>query len=70
MTVLPGEAELAAAWGQRRAGASLSPQRWHHFVSTSPWPAGPVEDEPIRQADQLLGEPDAVLAIDDTALPK
>lgn len=45
-------------------------QQLHHFVSTSPWPVGPLEDELIRQADQLLGGPDAVLVIDDTALPK
>jgi SRSO17 transposase len=39
-------------------------------LSTSPWPAWRLEDEPIRQADALLGGPEALLVIDDAALVK
>lgn len=42
----------------------------HHFVSTSPWPTAPLEEELVRQADALVGGPDAVLVVDDTPLIK
>jgi SRSO17 transposase len=42
----------------------------HHFVSSGVWDAAPLEEELARQADTLVGGPDAVLVIDDTALPK
>ena len=42
----------------------------HHFVSTSPWPTAPREEELVRQADALVGGPDAVLVVDDTPLIK
>jgi SRSO17 transposase len=45
-------------------------QQLHHFLSTSPWSAASHEDELIRQADQLLGGPEAVPVVDDTALVK
>jgi SRSO17 transposase len=45
-------------------------QPLHHFLSTSPWSTAPLEDELLRQADQLVGGPDAVLVVDDTALVK
>ena len=34
------------------------------------WDAGPVEAELLVQADKLVGGSDAVLVIDDTAIPK
>lgn len=42
----------------------------HHFVAGGVWDAAPLEDERVRQADRLVGGRDAVLVIDDTALPK
>jgi SRSO17 transposase len=42
----------------------------HHFIAAGVWDAGPVETELLVQADKLVGGSDAVLVIDDTALPK
>jgi SRSO17 transposase len=42
----------------------------HHFVAVGPWNETPLETELLVQADRLVGGPDAVLVIDDTALPK
>src|SRR2546423_9179203 len=45
-------------------------QQLHHFVSTSPWATAPLEDELAKAADRLVGGPEAVLVVDDTALVK
>ena len=45
-------------------------QQLHHFISTSPWRCEPLEQELVRASDRLVGGPDAVLVIDDTALVK
>jgi SRSO17 transposase len=42
----------------------------HHFVSAGRWDTAPLEAELLAQADRLVGGRDAVLVIDDTALPK
>ena len=42
----------------------------HHFVSAGVWDAAPLETELLIQADRLVGGGDAVLVIDDTAMPK
>lgn len=42
----------------------------HHFIASGVWDAGPVEAELLVQADKLVGGGDAVLVIDDTAIPK
>jgi SRSO17 transposase len=44
--------------------------RLHHFVADGAWNAAPLEAELLAQADRLVGGPDAVLVVDDTALPK
>ncbi len=44
--------------------------RLHHFVSAGVWDAAPLETELLTQADRLVGGSDAVLVIDDTAMPK
>jgi SRSO17 transposase len=44
--------------------------RLHHFVAASVWNAAPLEAELLVQADRLVGGDEAVLVIDDTALPK
>src|SRR5438094_2366786 len=42
----------------------------HHFVAAGVWDAAPLETELLVQADRLVGGSDAVLVIDDTAIPK
>ena len=42
----------------------------HHFVAAGVWDAAPLEAELLIQADELVGGSDAVLVIDDTAMPK
>ena len=42
----------------------------HHFVCAGVWDAAPLEIELLIQADKLVGGSDAVLVIDDTAMPK
>src|SRR5262249_23080350 len=42
----------------------------HHFIAAGVWDASPVETELLVQADRLVGGRDAVLVIDDTAIPK
>lgn len=42
----------------------------HHFVAAGIWDPAPLEAELLIQADRLVGGKDAVLVIDDTALPK
>lgn len=42
----------------------------HHFIADGVWDAAPLETELLIQADRLVGGEDAVLVIDDTAMPK
>lgn len=42
----------------------------HHFVTVGPQDETPLEAELLARANQLVGGPDAVLVIDDTALLK
>jgi SRSO17 transposase len=42
----------------------------HHFIAAGVWDATPLEAELLVQADRLVGGSDAVLVIDDTAIPK
>jgi SRSO17 transposase len=43
----------------------------HHFIAAGVWDAAaPIEAELLVQADRLVGGSDAVLVIDDTAIPK
>ena len=43
----------------------------HHFVTSPAWDEGPLWAAVLaKTADRLVGGPDAVLVIDDTALPK
>jgi hypothetical protein len=42
----------------------------HHFDSAGLWDASLLEDELLVQTDRLVAGQDAVLVIDDTALPK
>jgi SRSO17 transposase len=42
----------------------------HHFIAAGTWDAKPLETELLVQAERLVGGSDAVLVIDDTAIPK
>jgi SRSO17 transposase len=42
----------------------------HHFIAAGVWDVAPVETELLVQAGRLVGGGDAVLVIDDTAIPK
>ena len=42
----------------------------HHFVAASVWDAAPLENELLVQADKTVGGSNAVMVIDDTAVPK
>src|SRR5512143_3691985 len=42
----------------------------HRFIAAGVWDAGPLETELLVQSDKLVGGSDAVLVIDDTAIPK
>jgi SRSO17 transposase len=49
-------------------GAPGDTRQPHRFVSASPRPTAPLEDELARAADRpLVGGPDAVPVVDDTA---
>jgi SRSO17 transposase len=53
------------------AGLGLSGHdQLHHFISSPAWDDAPLWRVLAREADRLVGGPDAVLVIDDTALPK
>lgn len=45
-------------------------QQLHHFISTSPWESAPLEALLVEKADMLVGGPEAVLIVDDTAIVK
>ena len=66
--ILPGERKSIEPMAARVAPAET--QQLHHFVSTSPWASAALEEELVKAADRLVGGPDAVLVVDDTALVK
>jgi len=64
----PGERKSMEPMAARVAPGAYD--RLHHFVSDGVWDAAPLEEELAIQADRLIGGTDAVLVVDDTALPK
>jgi SRSO17 transposase len=42
----------------------------HHFIASGVWDEAPLTEELAIQADKLIGGANAVLVVDDTALPK
>jgi SRSO17 transposase len=44
--------------------------RLHHFVAADTWDAAPLLEELARKANDVLGGDNAVLVVDDTALPR
>lgn len=59
--ILPGERKSIAPLAERVAPGAV--QQLHHFISTSPWPTAPLEEELALLADRLVGGVDAVLAV-------
>src|SRR5918911_660262 len=64
----PGERKSIEPIAARMAPADYD--QLHHFVCDGMWDPAPLEAELLSKADHLLGGPEAVLVIDDTALPK
>lgn len=64
----PGERKSVQPMAERLALGKYD--QLHHFVAAGVWDAAPLESELLIQADRLVGGRDAVLVIDDTALPK
>jgi SRSO17 transposase len=64
----PGERKSLQPMAARVAPADYD--QLHHFVAVGPWDEAPLEAELLAQANRLVGGPDAVLVIDDTALLK
>jgi SRSO17 transposase len=64
----PGDRKSVQPMAERLAPGDYD--QLHHFVAAGVWDAAPLERELFIQADRLVGGSDAVLVIDDTALPK
>src|SRR3712207_3376251 len=64
----PGERKSLQPMAARLAPADYD--QLHHFVAVGPWDEAPLEGELLAQANRLVGGPDAILVIDDTAHPK
>lgn len=64
----PGDRKSVQPMAERLAPGEYD--RLHHFVADGVWDAAPLTAELLVQAERLVGGPDAVLVVDDTALPK
>ena len=64
----PGDRKSVQPMAARFAAGEYD--RLHHFIAAGLWEMAPLEAELLAQADRLVGGDDAVLVIDDTALPK
>ena len=64
----PGDRKSVQPMAERFAPGDYD--QLHHFVAAGVWNAAPLEAELLVQADKLVGGKDAVLVVDDTALPK
>ncbi len=64
----PGDRKSVQPMAERFAPGDYD--QLHHFVAAGVWDAAPLETELLIHADKLVGGSDAVLVIDDTAMPK
>ena len=64
----PGDRKSVQPMAERFAPGDYD--QLHHFVAAGVWDAAPLETELLTQADRLVGGNNAVLVIDDTAMPK
>ena len=66
--LLPGDRKSMQPISSRVAPEDV--EQIQHFVSTSCWDPGPLEDVLCKKVDEMLGGDDAYLIVDDTSLPK
>src|SRR5687767_12706701 len=64
----PGERKCIQPLAARVAPADG--EQLHHFVATSHWDTAPLEGVLAREGQRLVGGAEAVLIVDDTAVPK
>jgi DDE superfamily endonuclease len=64
----PGDRKSVQPMAERFAPGDYD--QLHHFVSAGVWDAAPLEAELLIQADRVVGGSNAMLVIDDTAVPK
>ena len=64
----PGDRKSVQPMAERLAPGDYD--QLHHFVAAGIWDAAPLEKELLVQANKLIGGSDAVMVIDDTAVPK
>src|SRR5260370_3822357 len=64
----PGDRKSVGPMAERLAPGDYD--QLHHFLADGRWDEAPLERELAIQADKLVGGADAVILIDDTALPK
>ena len=64
----PGDRKSVQPMAERFAPGDYD--QLHHFVAAGVWDAAPLQTELLVQADRLVGGSDAMLVIDDTAMPK
>src|SRR6201998_1318248 len=64
----PGERKSGQPMAERFAAGEYD--QLHHFIADGVWDAAPLQTELLNEADRLVGGVDAVLVIDDTAVPK
>ena len=64
----PGDRKSVQPMAERFAPGDYD--QLHHFVAAGVWNAARLETELLVQADKLVGGNDAILVIDDTAIPK
>jgi len=64
----PGDRKSVQPMAERLAPGDYD--QLHHFVAAGDWDAAPLETELLVQADKLVGGSDAVMVVDDTAMPK
>ena len=64
----PGDRKSVQPMAERLAPGDYD--QMHHFIADGVWDAAPLETELLVHADRLVGGSDAVLVVDDTALPK
>jgi SRSO17 transposase len=64
----PGDRKSVQPMAERLAPGDYD--QLHHFVTAGVWDSAPLEMELLIQADKLVGGGDAVMVIDDPAVPK
>ena len=64
----PGERKSIQPMAKRLATGDYD--QLHHFIAAGVWDTKALETELLVQGDRLVGGSDAVLVIDDTAIPK